>query len=57
MDELELPDTRALFLESGVNLEDKKAKEMQEYLDAVNKEVIEQSRINGRLFCFQRRQR
>ena len=43
MDELDLPDTRALFLESGVNLEDKKAKEMQEYLDAVNKEVIEQS--------------
>ena len=40
VDELDLPDTKALFLESGASLEDKKAKEMQEYLDAVNKEVI-----------------
>ena len=46
MDDLELPDTRALFLESGVDLEDKRAKEMQEYLDAVNKEVIERSELN-----------
>ena len=45
MDELELPDTRALFLESGINLEDKRAKEMQEYLDAVNKEVMAQSQF------------
>ena len=50
MDDLELPDTRALFLESGVDLEDKRAKEMQEYLDAVNKEVIERSELNGPLF-------
>ena len=47
MDDLELPDTRALFLESGIDLEDKRAKEMQEYLDAVNKEVIERSELNG----------
>ena len=46
MDDLELPDTRALFLESGVDLEDKRAKEMQEYLDAVNKEVIERGELN-----------
>ena len=52
MDELELPDTRALFLESGVNLEDKKAKEMQEYLDAVNKEVIAPSELNGASYPF-----
>ena len=50
MDDLELPDTRALFLESGIDLEDKRAKEMQEYLDAVNKEVIERSELNGVLF-------
>ena len=47
VDDLELPDTRALFLESGIDLEDKRAKEMQEYLDAVNKEVIERSELNG----------
>ena len=52
VDELELPDTRALFLESGVNLEDKKAKEMQEYLDAVNKEVIALSELNGASYPF-----
>ena len=46
VDELDLPDTKALFLESGASLEDKRAKEMQEYLDAVNKEVIERSDLN-----------
>ena len=46
MDELDLPDTKALFLESGASLEDKKAKEMQEYLDAVNKEVISGRGLN-----------
>ena len=56
MDELDLPDTRALFLESGAAaLEDAKAKEMQEYLDAVNKEVIA---LAGKFkfLSFQRRQ-
>ena len=52
VDDLELPDTRALFLESGIDLEDKRAKEMQEYLDAVNKEVIERSELNVVSFPF-----
>ena len=39
VDELEEnTDTRKLFLEQG-NLEEKKAKELAEYLDAKNKEV------------------
>lgn len=39
MDELEQEtDTRKLFLEQGI-LEDQKQKEVQEYLDAKNKEV------------------
>lgn len=38
MDELE-SNTHQLFLEQG-NLEEKKAKELAEYLDAKNKEVI-----------------
>ena len=37
-------------MESGIDLEDKRAKEMQEYLDAVNKEVIERNVLNGPLF-------
>ena len=40
VDELETEtDTRKLFLEQGT-LEEKKAKEVAEYLDAKNKEVI-----------------
>ena len=40
MDELEgNTDTRKLFLEQGT-LEEKKAKELAEYIDAKNKEVI-----------------
>jgi hypothetical protein len=40
VDELDLPDTKAMFMEQG-SLDEKKNKEMQEYLDAKNKEVIE----------------
>lgn len=36
-----------LFLEQGT-FEDKKQKELQEYLDAKNKEVIEAALISGR---------
>ena len=39
-----MPDTKALFMEAGT-LEDAMAKEMQEYLDAVNKEVIGDERL------------
>ena len=46
VDELEgNTDTRKLFLEQGT-LEEKKAKELAEYIDAKNKEVIETNSIS-----------
>ena len=52
VDELEgNTDTRKLFLEQGT-LEEKKAKELAEYIDAKNKEVNKQTNLSS-LFILQ----
>ena len=45
VDELDVPETKRLFLEPG-SLDKKKAKEQKEYLDALNQEVINELRPN-----------